>query len=149
MFVDLRRRQAHVGAAAVLPFLCTPVGACKDTEPRAEGKTGSGDFFFSELRFLRHLYLSGPRTRELDELVVDDDVLRVVEVAGQHHHVGAGELVCAVNGLTLPVGPEDSILAAEGGRATRLFSQLQIFSHLLEITIRAVHHPVSHLTQSK
>lgn len=42
--------------------------------------------------------------------MVHDDVLRIVQVAGECHHVGAGEFVCAVDGLIFPVCPEDSIL---------------------------------------
>lgn len=49
-------------------------------------------------------------TRELDQLVVHDDVLGVIQVAGQRHHVRACELVCAVNGFIFTICPEDSIL---------------------------------------
>lgn len=49
-------------------------------------------------------------TRQLDELVVDDDVLGVVQVAGQRRHVRATKFVCPINSLTLPVCPEDPIL---------------------------------------
>lgn len=42
--------------------------------------------------------------------MVDDDVLRVVQVVGERHHVRTAELVGAVDGLVLPVGPEDPVL---------------------------------------
>lgn len=42
--------------------------------------------------------------------MVDDDVLRVVQVVGECHHVRTAELVGAVDGLVLPVRPEDPVL---------------------------------------
>lgn len=42
--------------------------------------------------------------------MVHNDVLGVVQVAGQRNHVRAGELVCAVDCFLFPISPEDSIL---------------------------------------
>ena len=42
--------------------------------------------------------------------MINYDVLRVVQVAGQRRDVGAGELVCAVDGFVFPVCPKDAIL---------------------------------------
>lgn len=49
-------------------------------------------------------------TRELNELMVDYDILRIVQVAGERHHVGATKFVCTVNSLIFTICPKDPIL---------------------------------------
>lgn len=49
-------------------------------------------------------------TWELNELMVDYDILRIVQVAGERHHVRATKFVCAINCLIFTICPKDPIL---------------------------------------
>lgn len=49
-------------------------------------------------------------TRQLDQLMVHYDVLWIIQVAGERHHIRASELVCTIDSFIFPIRPENSIL---------------------------------------
>lgn len=53
--------------------------------------------------------------------MVNYDVLGVIQVTGQRHHVRAGELVCSVDSFIFTICPEDSILEGWGDRKQLIF----------------------------
>lgn len=59
--------------------------------------------------------------------MVDDDVLRVVQVAGERDDIRTRELVGAVDGFVFTVCPEDPILKTEPNMAD-FYTELIIIS---------------------